>query len=548
MTAVNVSASRDAEVATEDGWSRRTELILLAVLVVAALGVRLYLLRFHDVISVDGTGYVGAARALARGNVAPLAGYGFYPVLIWLASLLTLDMETAGRLVAVVAGSFLAVPLYLLGKEFFSPRATLAACVVTAFWPTLLAWSCEVMTQAPYTLFVVTGTWCVCRMCRLTSLASGCAGGICLGLAYLTRPEASLLFPLLPLAALISLRPQPRPLVRPLAAYATTFGLLFAANLCLVHRVTGSWQLASKTAAALNNALSRYLQVTDLGYLPRFSTTGYLDIIRDYPGFITWNILRNTAITWKELVPVPLWMLALLGFCAGGLWRRIPGRLFLAATFAPFLVIIVFYYVGPEYSQPYMPVLLLWCGEGLYRGERLLTLRAFRGNGGYRRRWLNRAPVTLVLALLFTLALIVRQVPWETQPQPYRLEQDGGRRDMKNIGLMLKQNLAPGKIMTRWAHIAYYADREWQSIPNSDLASILQTAREGGVRFIIVDGALTDVRPQFGPLLGPFEMRYTAREFYVTPYNEVLPEFGLRPYLFYADVNSLGVAVYEVVR
>jgi hypothetical protein len=546
MAEVNGTSAAAGEEGGGRRWGRM-EVAVLALLVVAALGARLYLIPFHDVISADGTGYVGAARALAKGDPSRLASYGFYPVLIRLAGILGPDMETAGRLVSVVCGSLLVIPLYLLGTEFFRPRTTLAACAVTAFWPTLLGWSCEVMAQAPYILLVVTGTWCVWRMCRSASVGCGCAAGVCLGLAYLTRTEGSLLFLVLPLAALLSLRPRLHPLVRPLCGYGAAFALLLGANVLLVHHVTGTWQLAAKTSTALNDALSAYLDVADLTFLPQFQSTGYLDVLQRYPGFIWWNSARNLAITWHELVPLPLWLLAILGLLWGGRGEGRPaGRLFLLATFSPFLVIIVFYYVGPEYSQPYLPVLFLWCGGGMGLVERTLGRLVSRCTGDRQGRFSGRAPATLAAALVFAATLVARQVPAKSTGE-YRPDDDGGRRDQKNIGLLLKQHLPPGKLMTRSGRIAYYADRDWQTIPKAPLGEILRTAREGKVRFLVVDGGQLSIRPELGPLLRPLARKVEEREFYLTPDWSVIAGLGVRPFLFYADVTSRGVAVYEVL-
>jgi hypothetical protein len=73
------------------------------------------MLRFFDVISNDGIGYVYAARGLASGNIGSLTCNGFYVLLIWIFSFFTPNFEIAGRLVSVLFGSFLVVPLYLLG-------------------------------------------------------------------------------------------------------------------------------------------------------------------------------------------------------------------------------------------------------------------------------------------------------------------------------------------------------------------------------------------------------------------------------------------------
>jgi 4-amino-4-deoxy-L-arabinose transferase-like glycosyltransferase len=541
----------EAKATTENcgqgGGMSRSEAITVFLLVAVALGVRIYLLRFYDLISSDGTGYVHAARALARGDLSQLSAYGFYPVLLWLVSLLGPDMESAGRYVSVFLGSLLIVPLYLLGKDLFSPRCALAACMVTTVWPPLLHWSCEVMTQATYMLLAVTGIYLVRRTVIVPSLSCGAAAGLCLGFAYLTRTEAFLLFFVLPCVPLLYHRREAVRFLKPLAAYGAAFAAILAVNLLLIRLVTGEWQLAAKTSAALNDALSAYLKVNDLGYLPEFSSTGYLDILRSYPDFVRVNTIQNLKQIWTGLLPLPLWILCLGGFLAGGFGAdRNRDRLFLLATFCPLFVIIVFYYVGPEYTQPYLPVLFLWGGEGAWKAERFLvekipvhlTRQLLAGKA--------RFSLTLIIALVFSCTVFVRQIPSATPPDTYRPEQDDGRRDQKNIGLLLKRHLPPGKIMTRWGRIAYYAEREWTTIPQVTVEEIIASARRQEVRFLVVDGNLFANRPQLAELLEPLTIE-TERLFFVRAENTSAGKRNLKMRLIYLDPTSKGVVVYEIV-
>jgi 4-amino-4-deoxy-L-arabinose transferase-like glycosyltransferase len=545
----HIATARPAAVAGRDISIKWQDAAGIFAMVLLALGLRLYLMQFHDVITADGTSYVGTARAFKAGDIHGLATYGFYPVLIRLAGMLVSEMEMAGRLVSVVLGSLLVVPLYLLGAEIFSRRTALAACLVTAVWPPLAAWSCEVMTQATYITLAISGVYCVWMMIKRPSAVLGLGAGICLSLAYLTRPEGFLLFFAAPLGPLFMRRRELRALWQTLAVYCGSFLLLFLVNILLVHHVTGNWQLSAKTGSALNDALSYYLRIPDLSYIPEVKAYGYLDILREYPDFIWKNSFHNLKETWKTMAPFPVWFLALTGFLAGGFQPgKNSARLFLFSTFGPLFVIIIFYYVGVEYTQEYLPVLFLWAGEGGIWLERFAAGRIPALGSELREKWIAHVPLTLVLAVLFAGSVVVRQIPADSSHLPYNPESDGGRRDHKNIGLLLKEHLPPGKIMTRWARIAYYADREWVTIPKTDLEAVIRTARESGVRFIVVDGGLSRQRPELEILFSPFEIDDgTKRLLLKTPENELFRDTGLRPYLFYLDPQSFGVAIYEIV-
>jgi 4-amino-4-deoxy-L-arabinose transferase-like glycosyltransferase len=517
------------------------------VLFLAALSVRLLLLRSFDVISTDGTSYARAALALRTGDVSGISIYGFYPVLVWLANFLVTDVELAGRLVSVTFGSLLVIPLYLLGTELYSRPVAIAACIVTMVWPSLLGWSCEVMTQATYTTLVLAGVYLVWRMFRDNAPAWGYAAGALLGLAYLTRPEGILIFLAAPLAPYLMCFRELPTRWRTLAGYLASILLLFGLNILLVRQGTGHWQLSAKTGSALTDALQYYLGIPDMNYIPNYQARGYLDILRDYPGFLSANILKNSKQAWQSMLPSSLWLLALIGFLAGGFSRTANiRRLFLLATFTPLLVIIAFYYIGPEYTQPYLPVLLIWAAAGIIALGDAVVKKLKPADS----RWPARVtiPVTLVAAALLSGTLLARQLPARATNIPYRPDMDGGRRDQKNIGLILKQQLPPGKIMTRWARIAFYAEREWVNIPNTSHDEIMKAARESKVRFLIVDGELNHYRQGLSPelfrLFGP-EFPHNLSSTNTDRTARVAP--GLLPYFIYRDPSSTGVAVYEIV-
>lgn len=501
-----------------------------------------------DLISADGIGYVAAARTLASGNLNGLTSNGFYVFLIWIFGLFTTDFETSGRLVSVVSGSLLVVPLYMLGSELFSRSTALAACLVAAFWPALFDWSCEVMTQATYTTLCVTGFYLVWRMCRDESKWFGFWAGLCMGLAFLTRTEAVLLFIVVPIFPLWMKPGNIAGKIRPVLAYVLAFTFLCGMHILMLRVINGSWQLSAKTSFALNDALGSYLQINDLHYIPGFEQTGYIDIITRYPGFIWATGTKNLVEAWQSIVPTPLWVLALLGFVANGFSKPANmQRLFLVSTFSPLFVIIVFFYIGPEYTQPYLPVLFLWCAEGLRMTEQKLTMLLPASGVPISRKITAAAPLTILAAGIYGTMLLLGQLPAQkVDMSKYSFMDDGARRDHKRIGLLLKSHLPPGKIMTRSGRIAYYADRDWMSIPNTDMKGILQTAANSGVRFLVLDGTLRSARPKLAELFYPLiSDQYPERYFYVTdPEDSAIGSF----ILIYRDPSSVGVVVREIVR
>lgn len=534
--------------ATSVGDLGRQDFQSMLALLTAAFVFRLYSLQFFHVIATDGTSYVQTARHLAKGDWQQLGVFGFYPVLITVAGWFIADGETAGRMVSVVCGSLLIIPLYLLGREFFSRSVAVAACLVVTVWSPFVGLSCEVITQATYIMLKLTAIYCVWRAFDRPTIVRGLLAGLLIGLSFFTRPEAILLSLTLPMALSCCNLRELRTKQLFYWSYAAGFLVIFAFNMLLVHQASGEWQLSAKTDSALNDALSYYLNLPDMGYVPGYVPKTYLDIIREYPGFIWKNSLDNLQTAWEVMLPLPFWLLAMVGFLANGFDKEMNRqRLFLLATFAPLAVIIVFYYIVGGYCEAYLPVLLLFAAAGFVEVERrckkLVVPRLPEGAAAV----LARTPLLLVAATIYAVTLLAPQIRPNVTDADYRPDMDDGRRSEKHIGRLLKENLPPGKIMTRWARIAFYAEREWVTVPAGiNFDQIIKFARDSGARYLIADGMLYGSRPAFGmELFRPFldkEMPYGLL-LNTDPKSSVK---GLHPLLIYTAPNSVGVIVYEI--
>lgn len=526
---------------------QRLDYVVIVLLFASALALRLYFYRFHDVISVDGTGYVGAARKLVNGDISALGYYGLYPVLTWVIGLAVPDMETAAQLVSVLMGSLLLVPLYLLGAMLFSRTTAVAACLVTMVWSSHLFVSCIVANQAAYTTLALTSIYLVWRMFGSRGYSQGCLAGFIMGLAFLTRTEAFLLFFVMPIAPLLEKRRVFHLIWRPFVGYCAVFAFILFMNLLLIHHFYGTWQLSAKTSSALGDTLSYYLKTSNLQQISGGNSIGYLELITKYPDLILNNPVKNLRAVFETTLPVILWLLALIGFIVGGRQgKRWIDHVFLLSSFAPLGVIIVFYYINSGYVEPFLPVLFLWCAEGAHSSERFLTGRSPLAIRQGFERFGRCAPAILAASVIYAIYLLVLQIPEKRDLSRYTFQDDEGRRDHKRIGKMLKTYLPPGKIMTRWARLAYYSEHEMVDIPNIDIGGIEKAAMKSGARFLVLDGRLNGPRPQLDFLVDPL---YAGPEtnFWITSGNAGRGS-GLHRYLIYSNPSSIGVIVYEIVR
>ena len=318
--------------------------------------------------------------------------------------------------------------------------------------------------------------------------------------------------------------------------------LILCLNLFLVHHFTGVWQLAAKTSTALIDTLSYHLNIPDMNKIPGMQSMGYLEFMRSYPRLLVSNPLKNLSEMFSTIMPAFLWFLALVGFVAGVLQKeRFFNQMFLLCSFAPLVVIVVFYYITGGYVEPFLPVVFLWCAEGGCTIERFLSARIGL------KRFSAYNPAVMAASLVYAGALLIPQIPEQRDLSTYTWQEDDSRRDQKNIGLMLKRYLPPGKVMTQATRIAYYSEHEMVGIPNTDLQGIEKAATENEARFLVLHGRMFGTRPPLDHLFSPLHTVSNGHYFSFTP-TSVNDGPGLHKYLVYSNPNSLGVIVYEIIR
>lgn len=249
---ISVDAASTSD--TRAPGSRGHDTIAVAITAAAAVALRLILLPRGAVINGDGVYYATLAHHLADGQVSDgISGYWspLYPALVALASLVVSNLETAGRLVSVFAGGAVVVPTFVLARQLFDRRTALLAAGVVAVHPALLESSTWVMTEAVYTLLLMSAIAMGWTALRSGHWAWFAATGAVFGLAYLTRPEAIGFAPLFALfgvalgtriGADAGLRTRAARAVLALAACAA----VALPYVIVVHAKTGSWTISSK--------------------------------------------------------------------------------------------------------------------------------------------------------------------------------------------------------------------------------------------------------------------------------------------------------------
>lgn len=521
----------------------RAEAIMLMLMVLAGFMLRYLARPPYQVIAADGPSYVNIGRQIMDAfNFQGSIHYPpFYPFLIGLANMITHDQETAGMLVSLVMGSLLVVPVFLLGKAFFGRGAGYAAAAITLVWPEFVGQSNNVLAYSTYFTMLMTGLYFLWVGYDRIKIIPACLGGAFVAAAYLTRQEAfiSMAAVCFTLGVATWYKERSFARIKPLLAACATLFILIFPYILMVHEVMGIWTLAGKSVVTLTDCLSYYLGRPDLNRDPTFGRTSYMDLVTKYPGYFPFIIRKNFSEL-INILPLPVVVLTVAGFTAGLKKERAwASRAFVAGALAPIVVLLAIFLVSSAYIAPYMPFLFIMCGNALVCGEDYLRSKLPAYPSGFH--WL-----TLLLTFAYALNMGYHQIP-RTAPPPYAIEMDGGRYDQKLLGKLLKKELPQGSvIMTRSGRIGFYSGLSWVDIPQADLETILRTAREKKVRYLVVEGQQVVMRPQLGVLLLPLMMPGAGGVEYYNDSEEVLP--GIVRKLRYLDPASQGVVVYEFRR
>jgi 4-amino-4-deoxy-L-arabinose transferase-like glycosyltransferase len=426
----------------------------LAVAAVA-LAIRLLVAEFLPLIDPDGVVYVTIAKQVhASGSPFDPLYHPLYPLCIALAEPLVGDWETTGRWVSALFGALVIVPAFALARETVGRQAALLSVVLLAIHPRLVLNSASVLCEATYTFFLVSGVY-VARRGLVTGPGALVAfGGLCLGLAYLVRPEAALY--LVGLIAIVIFmvatgRARAAALLPWLGAAVLIFVVVAAPYVWYLTEVWGHPTLSGKIDHNLPLAVGAASEPDPL------------------PMRILENALFFQKYALPDLLPWVLMLLVLPGVLARSPtpgWLARDGLL-LAATLPPFASLA--FHVDSRVFLPALPFVLPFAAVGVLWAAVTLT-DARRG-----------LPFSGALVLLVALVL----APWTFQPV---LRPDTGALVYRQAARWIASTQPRDTtLLDRKPFVAFYSERRWIPLPRVGPDDLLAVARKAGARLVILD-------------------------------------------------------------
>lgn len=500
---------------------------LLGILIIA-FALRLWCVIFlTGTIDTEGAEYARIAENLFGGRgytgiSAPGKDLMFpplFPVLIGAVRMITGQVELAGRVVSLLMGTLLVLPVYLIGQHLYGRRVGLLAAALAACHPLMVNFSAAVYCEMTYLALLLMALYGSFRSLRLQSSRSFVFTGVCFGLAYLTRPEAIVcLFAASLLSLVYFWKTEPRRL-QSLGARLLWMPIVFTAlagpYIVWLHAQTGQWRLEGKSP--LNYlTISRLLEGAnlhevacrvddDLNERGIWNQAAVVTVrsARFEPREVGRYILARSKEAFQypkdqltgSLVfgSPPLFALAMVGLFR----RRWDGEaaanqlVLLAVLGASCGALLWIHYFSIRFLLVFLPILLVWASNGIFGVAEWArqTLRLPRVCGALNLRWTDLLAGGFATVIpLFSLTAVgnvneLRAFNAESRP-------------LQNAGEWLGGYVpGPKKIMDTATTIAFHAGAQYMPLPYCASAVALRYFDKKNVDFIVLRNLDASSRP-----------------------------------------------------
>jgi 4-amino-4-deoxy-L-arabinose transferase-like glycosyltransferase len=508
----------------------RTGWLFLALSVSVAAALRIFWLTTHSqIVNSDGAEYARCAENLLRGvgfvgvwSRPEVIFPPLYPILIAIVNVLLHNSELAARIMSVVCGTLLPIPVFCLTRKLYGGHVALIAALLVSVHPIFLAISTTTFSESTYLiLFVWALDWSFKALWG-SDWKSGAIAGTFWGLAYLARPEAFVLEAVLVLALAglgVVLRERRVGLWKAAAAAGIVFALLAAPYVFFLHAETGQFRLEGKSnynyvvsrrlregkgLTEAYYAIDNKLEVLGPGMDPvRFATYS------PYPkhfGVVLRMALENAIVHVRDMDDVALTihsygspLVLILGIL--GLFRnpwkreRLWKEIFCFATVGMlFVILLSVEWFMIRLALPLLIVLLIWAANGIDEAGKWAvgTWETLMSPIGRIPSVLRQGVGFVLIAGIFSVGLagVIKENPFA--------EESNRNLPQKEAGIWLKAHIMkPGsparpRIMSSLSIVSFYAGGDYLPLPHSDSTTAVRYCEAMAPDFVILDN---DHRP-----------------------------------------------------
>jgi 4-amino-4-deoxy-L-arabinose transferase-like glycosyltransferase len=479
---------------------------VLLLLIGISFGLRLYAVLMAQGIANDSTAYGFMARDFLKGHfIKGLSSPAppFYPFLIFLFSPDTTHVEIMGRLISLLFGTLVIIPLFYLVKEAIGQKEAIFSALFYSFQPYLVTCSGMLLTEATYWGLLVLSVYFFWKGLRQGKVWKTAISGFFLGLAYLTRPEGIgyVLVYLVWIAVWSGVKKKWFKKFVLIVTLLVAVSIFVTPYVIHIHRETGRWLISKKAVDTQSQFLNRSIEKANPSKAIEGDKTKNrnfwilkiaLNIVKNLP-FVIYHYLRAYHFS--------LWLFLFLGLIRVR-QKVIAYELFLASMVLFHLFSLsTFLSSTIRFSIPVIPLSLFWAGIGMMEARKYLEKFGIHNP-------------EKVISFFILLAILI-QLPQGFIPiRRHRAEQ-------RKVGLWLKQNTPQDAIiMSNSPQETFYADREFMMLPSEisrpgyrgqSYDEIIRYARAEGVRYILVNKNTHELNPGFIESIRPTDLKEIFR-------------------------------------
>ena len=510
-------------------------LILFGLAVVFRL---VLVLLYQHAVSFDEAHYLRLAGSfLERGPAGLLHPYWppLFPLLIAVSQTLFRNLEWAGRLLNMIAGSALVLMIPRFSRALFGDAAARITGLFIAFYPPLALSQTNVMPETLYSVAGIGGILLAWRAIERRRFGPALTAGLVWGMAYLLKPEGvGFLIVFSGVFLVIQLFNHSRRRWMAALIVCTGFAVVAGPYLGYLRHTMGKWTLSSKgdvdqqlSAAVMfdegeikdpfyhltaDNQSLPYDMAYHYGNLQELKQHGEGEsrVVRLSAG----HYIRKYGINFYDLVKyaIPrvftfsILILAALGFfsAVNRQGRFIFFYLLCHFLFFWFLVVPLFH-VNDRYLAPLFPLVFIWAGQGCRIMAIWIRERMAESGRIMRRISGDRAGLILVTAFVLVFSVIPESAKIMMTPRydPGIWAQPVG---LKKAGLWLRtQTEGPPVLMSLNKAVDFYAGqydmKKGASFSYDSIRRNLAYARNRHVQYLVFSERYLEWFPNLRPLI-----------------------------------------------
>ncbi|NWG04158.1 MAG: glycosyltransferase family 39 protein [Syntrophaceae bacterium] len=469
---------------------RRTWQPLLLIMALA-LGLRIFLVLYPEVIHNDGIEYIRYAKEVLTGNWTAGKANPGYPVLIALVYSLVGNYELAGIWISVIFGVLLILPVFYLGKTIFNERVGIISSLVVAVHPILYSSSGSVLTESTYHFFMATSVLFGWYAFHKGRWVHALLFSLFASLAFLTRPEAIGFLLIFSVWVFFFNPPGGKRSISGriwMILIATLAFLIFSSPFLIqIRKETGKWSISKKVDVSIGS-FSKMGELPSIDEIrPWRKGVPLLSLVKDPLSLLVkmGTGLSKSFYRFQQGFHPLLCFFAVIGWI--GIIRNrsrtsLKANLYiLTHHFFYFALVFSILIATRRYTSQMIAISIPWAAFGLEVALEWIL-----------QRWKlveNKGKVaTLSVALLLLILFIQGRV----------IHSREHREIQREAGLWMKDHLPRGVyIMSRLPQEAFYADLSWTGIPKKGYEEILQIARSKGVGYLVLDENTEERSPGF---------------------------------------------------